>query len=62
LWIASQEGHTQIVQALLALGANIEAQDPSDGRTALFQAAQEGHADVVQLLLEHGAVFRFLRL
>jgi ankyrin repeat protein len=55
LWIASQEGHTELVEFLLALGADVEAMDPADGRTALFQASQEGHAQIVKLLLDEGA-------
>jgi ankyrin repeat protein len=55
LWIASQQGHTEIVRFLLGLGADVEAKDASDGRTALFQASQEGHAAIVSLLLESGA-------
>jgi ankyrin repeat protein len=55
LWIASQEGHTELVRLLLVLGADVDARDPEDGRTALFQASQEGHGDIVRLLLDYGA-------
>ena len=54
LLLAALEGNVEVVQTLLAHGANVNATD-SDGGTALFNAAQEGNVEVVQTLLAHGA-------
>ena len=43
------------VKMLLDMGANPNAQDVLDGRTALMGAAHKGRNDVVQLLVDHGA-------
>jgi uncharacterized protein len=43
------------VKFLLDLGADVNAQDTLDGRTALMGAAHKGRNDVVQLLVDHGA-------
>ena len=43
------------VKLLLDLGADANAQDTLDGRTALMGAAHKGRNDVIQLLVEHGA-------
>ena len=43
------------VKMLIDLGANVNAQDTLDGRTALMGAAHKGRNDVIQLLVEHGA-------
>lgn len=43
------------VQFLLDHGADINAQDTEDLRTALMGAAHKGRSDVVQLLVDHGA-------
>jgi ankyrin repeat protein len=43
------------VKLLLELGADVNAQDTLDGRTALMGAAHKGRNDVIQLLVEHGA-------
>jgi ankyrin repeat protein len=51
---AAGEGHTHIVQALLAHGADVNAKNKF-GCTALMMAAVEGHADIVQALLSQGA-------
>jgi hypothetical protein len=40
---------------LLDLGADVNAQDLIDGRTALMGAAHKGRNDVVELLVQHGA-------
>ena len=50
LHMAAQEGHTEIVKALLAAGAAVNAKD-QEGRTALDLAAQEGHTETVKALL-----------
>ena len=43
------------VKMLLDMGANPNAQDVLDGRTALMGAAHKGRNDVVQLLVDRGA-------
>ena len=43
------------VKLLLDLGADVNAQDTLDERTALMGAAHKGRNDIVQLLVEHGA-------
>ncbi len=43
------------VKFLLELGADVNAQDTLDGRSALMGAAHKGRNDVIQLLVEHGA-------
>jgi len=48
------EGHTAVVELLLAAGADVDAKN-NYGWTALHYAAAYGHADVVELLLEAGA-------
>ncbi|PNH10013.1 Receptor-interacting serine/threonine-protein kinase 4 [Tetrabaena socialis] len=50
LYTASQQGHTAVVEALLAAGAIKEAEDAS-GTTALVIASLNGHTAVVQALL-----------
>ncbi|HUK00835.1 MAG TPA: ankyrin repeat domain-containing protein [Steroidobacteraceae bacterium] len=52
-WSAQQTLET--VKFLLDLGADVNAQDTMDGRTALMGAAHKGRNDVVQLLVDHGA-------
>ncbi|CAM9960121.1 unnamed protein product, partial [Discosporangium mesarthrocarpum] len=51
---AAQKGHTAIVRALMAMGANANVRDKWR-RTPLHRAAKEGHAEVVGVLLEAGA-------
>ncbi len=43
------------VKFLIDLGADVNAQDLVDRRTALMGAAHKGRNDVVQLLVDHGA-------
>jgi ankyrin repeat protein len=43
------------VKLLLDLGADVNAQDLLDGRTALMGAAHKGRNDIVELLVQHGA-------
>eukprot|EP00968_Pinguiococcus_pyrenoidosus_P006892 scaffold455_cov160-Pinguiococcus_pyrenoidosus.AAC.3 len=54
LHIAAENGHVEVVQALLDRGADKEAVD-NDGWTPLHISAQNGHREVVQALLERGA-------
>jgi ankyrin repeat protein len=52
-WSPQQTYET--VKFLLDLGANVNAQDTLDGRTALMGAAHKGRNDVIQLLVDRGA-------
>jgi len=52
--MAAQNGHTEVVEALLGKGANVNAKD-NDGATALMAAVHKGHTDIVQLLKKAGA-------
>ena len=49
LYIASQEGHLEVVRELLAQGAS-PVLAAFDGSTALSRATAGGHAAIVQLL------------
>jgi hypothetical protein len=51
---ASMGGHTDIVQALLTNGADVNAQ-MNNGVTALMEAATNGHTVTAQALLKKGA-------
>jgi ankyrin repeat protein len=51
---AAAEGDEKLVEALIDIGADLEATDP-DGRTALMWAALEGQADIAEILLLRGA-------
>jgi ankyrin repeat protein len=56
LFMASQNGHTAVVAALLAHKATDVNQAQTDtGSTPLFMASQKGHAAVVAALLAHEA-------
>jgi uncharacterized protein len=52
-WSPAQTLET--VKMLLDLGADVNAQDVIDGRTALMGAAHKGRNDVIELLVQHGA-------
>jgi ankyrin repeat protein len=54
LMVASSEGYTNIVNALLKSGAEVNKQN-SDGWSALMIAARNGHINIVQALLNAGA-------
>lgn len=54
LYIAAQNGHLEVVIALLQAGADIN-QPANDGKTPLYIAAENGHLDMVQALLAAGA-------
>jgi ankyrin repeat protein len=54
LHIAAQVGHKQIVELLIATGANVDAKDVADN-TPMHCAASGGHRDVVELLFVKGA-------
>jgi ankyrin repeat protein len=51
---AAAKGHAQVVELLLAHGAEVNAVDKG-GYSALMVAAADGHAASVHLLLDHGA-------
>ncbi len=51
----SPEQTFEAVELLLKLGADVNAHDTVDGRTALMGAAHKGRNDVVELLVAHGA-------
>lgn len=51
----SPEQTREAVALLLELGADVNAQDWVDGRTALMGAAHKGRTDVIELLVGHGA-------
>ncbi|WP_084417804.1 ankyrin repeat domain-containing protein [Henriciella litoralis] len=55
LLYAAQEGHADIVRALLENGASINQLNEFSGTFPLLQAAQNGHTDIVCELLENGA-------
>lgn len=51
----SREANLETVKLLLDLGADVNAQDHVDQRTALMGAAHKGRSEIVQLLVDHGA-------
>ncbi|XP_053558983.1 KN motif and ankyrin repeat domain-containing protein 3 isoform X2 [Bombina bombina] len=52
LMLAVSHGRQEMVQALLACGANVNLQD-DEGSTALMCASEHGRAEIVKLLLAH---------
>jgi ankyrin repeat protein len=54
LMAAAQEGHHEVVRALLAAKADVNAKMDA-GTTALMMAAQKDDKEVVQLLKSAGA-------
>ena len=54
LLVAAYGGHVDVVEALLAKGAEVDAVD-NFGKTPLMGAAEVGHADIVRVLLAAGA-------
>lgn len=51
---ASDNSETEIVEALLSEGADVDVQD-EDENTALHKACENGNKDIVKILLEHNA-------
>jgi len=51
---ASNAGDKEVVQLLLAKGAEVNARK-KDGKTALILAVEDDHKDIVDLLRAHGA-------
>ncbi|CAF3455143.1 unnamed protein product [Fusarium graminearum] len=54
LQTASEGGHLEVVEKLLAAGVDADSKD-TDGRTALQVACEAGHLEVVEKLLAAGA-------
>jgi ankyrin repeat protein len=52
---AARAGSVEIIKALAAKGADVNAAEQWQGQTALFYAASENHADAVRALVELGA-------
>jgi hypothetical protein len=50
--LAAQEGHVEVVEALLKAEADVNKAKTNDGATPLLVAAKEGHVNVVEMLLK----------
>jgi ankyrin repeat protein len=55
LMTAARTGNVDVVKALLAHGAHVNATEHLRGQTALMWAVAEAHLDVVEILIRHGA-------
>ncbi|XP_076017137.1 nuclear factor of kappa light polypeptide gene enhancer in B-cells inhibitor, alpha b [Genypterus blacodes] len=55
LHITSVQGFLSLVESLVALGANINAQEQCNGRSALHLAVDQQNLSLVKLLLKRGA-------
>ena len=57
LWLASEAGHLEVVEALLAAGAeeSVNTPDGYHGSTPLSKAVEGGHLEMVEALLAAGA-------
>ena len=55
LMVATKKGHGEIVEILLAHGADPNAQEARYGGTALMLAAESGNLEIVRALLDVGA-------
>ncbi|MFG2052031.1 ankyrin repeat domain-containing protein [Micromonospora sp. NPDC048935] len=51
LLVAARDGHTAIVRALLAAGADVNATEPTFGAVPLHKAVYNGHADITAVLV-----------
>ena len=54
MYIASQEGHVDVVRVLVEHGADMN-KARNDGATPLIVASRVGHLEVVRVLVEQGA-------
>jgi ankyrin repeat protein len=54
LHLAAYWDHKDVVELLIAKGANVNQLD-STGETAAERAAEAGHDEIVQVLRQHGA-------
>ena len=57
LYVASQNGHVEVVRLLIDAGALIN-QAKNSGATPILAASQDGHVDVVRLLIDGGATVK----
>jgi len=55
LYVAAQNGHTEVVKLLQDNNADVNASRTNDGSTPLYVVAQNGHTEVVKLLLDNNA-------
>ena len=55
LQFAAYAGNTEIVEVLVAAGAEVNTPETYNGHTALVAAARNDHVDVMRVLLEVGA-------
>ena len=55
LYVASFNGHVEVIKLLLSYGADINDKRSDNGISSLFVASENGHVEVVKLLLSHGA-------
>ena len=60
LYVASQEGHLDVVRELLARGTNVNAAT-NIGATPLIQARWLGHIEIVSALIAAGADKRLMQ-
>ncbi|KAJ7759528.1 ankyrin repeat-containing domain protein [Mycena metata] len=54
LFVASQNGHLDVVKFLIEHGADVNAEN-ENGYTSLYLASQNGHLDIVKFLVENNA-------
>jgi ankyrin repeat protein len=50
LLVAAREGHTALVEALIAAGADVNAVEPVFGAVPLHKATYNGRADITRIL------------
>src|SRR5437763_1893782 len=51
LYIAAENGHTDVVKLLLEKGADVNVAKRDDGQTPLWRAAEYGYLEIVKLLV-----------
>jgi ankyrin repeat protein len=61
LHFAADQGYKDVVELLLAHGAEVNAKT-SDGSTPMYLAAEHGYKDVAEVLLAHKAEYTFQEL
>ena len=55
IWLAAQDGHVPVVEALLSAGADSDTTRGDSGESVVMITARAGHADVLRRLVAHGA-------